>query len=170
MSGGRVQTTFWPRDIVDLALSVTLGATLSVAFVLLPAVGVAALLRQLGVNRLCTGELVLFTYWAIAAGLISASVFRVTYDQHGLRFVRLAGSPRLIRWDDMAEVGPAPRSEVFLKGWLWPLWPPREATWSMTLLGHVRIVHVGGVTYLPPRDLPGFLSLMRSHGIAVSGN
>lgn len=67
---------------------------------------------------------------------------------------RIAPRDLFVVWDGVEEIAPATRREVVLKGVLWSPFPPREATPSLTGLGHFRIRFDGNVRYFSPRD-PG---------------
>jgi len=99
----------------------------------------------------------LISYGFLMFVLASVVVLRITVGETGIRFVRLFGSPRFLEWSDIESIALVTNPwEVFLHGWLWPPFPPHEASPSMTLLGHYKITWKDGFCYFPPRDMRAF--------------
>ena len=72
----------------------------------------------------------------------------------------MLGSPGKIPWADVESIEPASPDEVVVHGWLWPRFPMREMTPTLTSVGHYRIRWQGGAAYFPPRDVQQFLYAM----------
>ena len=83
-------------------------------------------------------------------------VRRLTVSSDGLRFHRVLGSPKFLAWERISSVAIAPRNELILRGWLWPLFPSRESTPSLSALKHYRITWDGGFCYYPPARTEDF--------------
>jgi hypothetical protein len=67
------------------------------------------------------------------------------------------GARKKIPWANVESIEEASQAELVLRGWLWPRFPPREYTASMTSIGHYRICWQGGTAYFPPKDVQQFL-------------
>jgi hypothetical protein len=138
-----------PRDFADLCIGL---------FLVLP-------LQLLGLLVL-PGTLIFFvtsSWWLVTAGLVIIgavfycfTVSSVTLSPDGMRFHRLIGTPKFLPWSAVRSLEVAPRWELIVKGWLWPLLPAREMTTSMTSLHHFRISWDGGFCYFPPADAEAF--------------
>lgn len=87
-------------------------------------------------------------------------VWQLRCDEEGLEFVRALGNPGKILWSEIESIEPPSPDEVMLQGWLWPRFPMREMTPTLTSVGHYRIRWAGGVAYFPPRDARQFLYAM----------
>lgn len=90
-------------------------------------------------------------------------VWSLRFDADGIHFRRLLGKPKLIPWNELRMATVVSRSELVLHGWIWPLYPPRETTFSLSALGHVRFDWPGGYCYFAPADVDQFLAEIRSH-------
>ena|SRR5438105_3609466 len=98
--------------------------------------------------------------WLVGAGVpvviyfafLSLSVWSVSIRPEGIRFHRCFGSPKFLPWGRIASISVAPRWELILRGWFWPLLPAREMTASLTSLQHYRITWDTGFCYYPPAD------------------
>jgi hypothetical protein len=93
----------------------------------------------------------------------SFAVTRLTLSTQGIRFHRVFGSPRFLPWDRIVSVAVAPRRELVLQGWLWPPFPAREMTASLTAREHVRISWQDGYCYFPPVELEAVLAYAATH-------
>ena len=134
----------WPRDLADVGLSVPIGLFMGTVHFGLPA-AVAFLLTRSGV--------IAFVVFCAAYGcFISFTVFRISVSPDGIRFHRWFGSPKFLAWEHITSVAVAPRSELIVRGWLWPLFPLREMTACMSSLHHYRITWDAGSCYYPPAD------------------
>lgn len=98
-----------------------------------------------------------FLAFCVAYGIaLLFMVRRLTITSDGLRFHRILGSPKFIQWDRISSIAVAPRSELILRGWLWPLFPSREITPSLSVLRHYRITWDFGFCYYPPAHTEDF--------------
>jgi len=143
-----------PRDMLDVVICVSVAAVQLLALVGLPA----------GVTVLATGNADAGTSVALGVLLVWL-LFSVRYircDGQGLHLKRVLGSPKLIPWGQIDSVEEASRRELVLRGWLWPLFPAREMTTSLTAQGHYRIRFKGRDLYYPPGDSAQFLSAIRA--------
>jgi hypothetical protein len=138
-----------PRDFVDVLIAM---------FVCLPLQVVPMFFLPAGLVWWLTGSFLwgFVVLLAIYAAWLCFTVWSVELSADGVRFIRLFGTPRFLRWDEITTIAEAPRREVVLHGWLWPLFPPRELTPALSALGHFRIRWSGGWCYFPPSDTETF--------------
>ena len=133
-----------PRGLADGLLSAVIGLVQVAVLFGIPALA-AYLLTRSGI--------IAFAAFCAAYGLfLSFSVVRISVSSEGIRFHRWFGSPRFLPWQSIIAVTVAPRSELILRGWLWPLFPAREMTACLSSLQHYRITWDGGSCYYPPAD------------------
>jgi hypothetical protein len=145
----------WPRDALDWILCITVGILLTCALFGVPAVLVFFAIGSRAVA--------LLTFCAAYMVFLSFSVQRVSLSPSGIRFHRVFGAPRFLPWETITSIAVAPRSEVVLRGWLWPPFPPRESTPSFSALEHFRIVWGGHCCYYPPKDPAAFREYVSAH-------
>lgn len=130
----------------------------------------------LGIAGLGLLSLVTNKEQAVAGGVLVAmacclvfpalNVWHLVLDTQGIRFSRLIGWPKSLRWTEITSIRPASRREVLVDGWLWPPFPPREMTAAMTTVGHLRIeTRDGRVTFFPPADYSAFIDAVQSLGV-----
>jgi hypothetical protein len=133
-----------PRDALDWVLCITVGLLLTCFLFGIPAV----------LAFVATGSrtVALLTFCAAYTLFLSFSVQRLSVSPSGIRFHRVFGAPRFLQWEAISSIAVAPRSEVVLRGWLWPPFPPRESTPSFSARDHFRIVWTEGFCYYPPAD------------------
>jgi len=91
------------------------------------------------------------------------SVARVSLSSQGMRFHRVLGGPKFLRWEQITSVEIAPQRELVLRGWLWPLFPAREMTACLSSLQHFRIRWDNGFCYYPPADSEVFEQYVTAH-------
>jgi hypothetical protein len=147
----KIKPRFLPRDLLDILIGLPVGALQVGVLLILPSVLAALLLNPL------VGVLtypVIYTVWLLF------SVRSITVDVNGIAFHRVFGSPKHLRREEIVSVEEAPRREVVLCGWLWPLFPAREMTPSLSALHHFRIRWAGGYCYFPPKDVAAFPTLI----------
>lgn len=133
-----------PRDALDAIISLAIGTFQIVILFVLP----GALVHALTDSTTLTVVTVVLLYLAFAL----YSVTKVELSLDGIRFVRVLGDPRFLPWSEISALVEAPRSELILHGWLWPLVLPREMSPSCTSLGHFRIQFGKRFVYFPPSD------------------
>lgn len=143
----KIKPRILPRDFLDIVIGLPVGL-IQVGILL----GVPSVLAGLLINSLAGAGiyLVLYMVWLLF------SVRSVTIEANGIAFHRVFGSPKHLRRDEIISVEEAPRREVVLRGWLWPLFPAREMTPSLSALHHFRIRWSGGSCYFPPKDVTVF--------------
>ena len=98
--------------------------------------------------------------WRVGVGVpvviyfvfLAFSVWSISISSEGIQFNRWLGSPKFLPWGRIASISVAPRWELILRGWFWPLLPAREMTASLTSLDHYRITWDTGFCYYPPAD------------------
>lgn len=131
-----------PRDGADGVIAATVGCFQTLVLFLLPS----------AVVGLLTGKLLfgIVVYGAFYGLWLLLSVARLELSPAGIRFVRVLGTPKFLTWSEISVVEPVSPRELVLLGWLWPPFPAREMTFSLTCKGHYAIRHGGGVTYFPP--------------------
>lgn len=133
-----------PRDLIDLALTlIVCPVQLGFLFVL------PSYLVFLITNSRQFALLLFFVVYLI---FLLFSVWGLGLSSEGIRFKRLLGSPKFVPWQDILSIEEAPRWELIRKGWLWPLFPAREMTASLSSIGHYRISWHDGFCYFPPAD------------------
>lgn len=107
---------------------------------------------------------------ALALGWVALCTVRgIELDDTGVRFLRTAGRPRFVSWDNLKGVQRADRAEVVLRGWLLPPLAMRACNASLTSLGHYRFDWPGGSTYFPPADEGALLTVLERNWGGVIG-
>lgn len=150
-----VPPRFLPRDALDWVLSITAGLMLTCVLFGIPAAVAFAITGSRGVALITC---------AVAYGVfLLFSVRRLSLSPSGIRFHRVFGSPRFLPWSAISSIAAAPRAEVVIRGWLWPLFPPRESTPSLSALQHFRIAWDHRVCYYPPADPEMFRQYVSAH-------
>ena len=147
-----VKPRFLPRGILDLLTVVAVGLVQLILLLLLPTVALIAITHSFAAG--VAAYLALYLTW------LAFSVTRLEFDESGVHFRRWLGSPKSIPWDQLESIEVAPTAELVVRGWLWPLFPAREMTFSLTSRGHYRFRYAGGFSYFPPRDQEQFLALV----------
>lgn len=157
-----------PRDFLDVLIGVPHGCLFTLVLLILPAtVAAVRLFIFLRTHRQVAGSqvedaviLALMTgagvYCLLALVLYLFMVRRVKVNEDGLHFVRVWGSPKHLLWPDIVRIEEATRREVFVHGWLWPVFPSREMTSCLSAKCHFRIQWREGYCYFPPRDVELF--------------
>jgi hypothetical protein len=138
-----------PRDLTDVVIGL---------FVALPILIIPLFILPSGLIGWLTGSFLLgfLTMLVIYAVWLCYTVWSLELSSAGIRFVRFCGTPKLLRWDEITDIAEAPRREVVLHGWLWPMFPGREMTPALSALGHFRIRWSGGFRYFPPAHTDEF--------------
>ncbi|MCO4747710.1 MAG: hypothetical protein KC912_23135 [Proteobacteria bacterium] len=111
-------------------------------------------------------ESVVLCVLAASAVLLFFGAHTVTHlevSAKGIRFARLLGTPGWVEWDELTLIRPAGRAEVIWLGWLWPIYPPREASPSYSSQGHYRFEGPEGYAYFPPKDRAQFEAAIRKN-------
>ena len=143
-----------PRDIFDVFIGLPLGLLLAIILLGLPACVVAIATQSVLLGFVA--------YFAASVLLYLFMVSSVRLDATGITFRRVLGSPRFLAWGSVTEITKASRQEVIFQGWIWPIFPPREATPCMSSLDHVRIDWSSGHCYFPPQEIESFLETFES--------
>jgi hypothetical protein len=145
-----------PRDLIDVCLALSIGLLQTALFFGIPALLAFFLTHSLGFGllpSLCVG----FLGYCLAYGFFLLFVVRrLTVGPDGLHFHRILGSPKFLSWERISSVAVASRRELVLRGWLWPLFPSREITPSLSALQHYRITWDTGFCYYPPAHITDF--------------
>jgi hypothetical protein len=125
-----------------------------VSFVAFPVLLLALFIVPGVVAYLLSGSRLVGVVIAVAIYLVflSFSVWSMSVSPEGIRFHRWLGSPKFLPWSRINAIAVAPRRELILRGWFWPLLPAREMTASLTSLQHYRINWDTGFCYYPPAD------------------
>ena len=145
-----------PRDFIDVCLGLPIGIFLSVLFFCIPALLTFLLSLWLGATLITSLGVAAVTYWLAYGSFFLFVVRRLSVAADGLHFHRVLGSPKFLSWERILSVAIAPRREVILHGWLWPLFPSREITPSCSALQHYRITWDTGFCYYPPAHTEDF--------------
>lgn len=142
-----------PRGLIDALVSGMIGVVQVFVLFVMPAFLVA----------FATGSAVaaLLAFLAIYAVWLLFTVRHLHCDGQALVFVRALGTPKRIPWAELDSVEEVGRRELVLRGWLWPPFPCREMTPSLTSIGHYRVRWSGGDAYFPPKDVEEFLEAIR---------
>jgi hypothetical protein len=149
----KVKARTAPRDITDVLICLFVAMPLQLVPVLIIP---SAIVYFLTLSFIWTFA----TYVAIYCVWLAFTVWSLQLSDSGIRFTRLFGSPRFIRWEEVTDIAEAPRREVVIQGWIWPRFPAREMTPSLSALHHFRIRWRGGWCYYPPADTESFRKLI----------
>ena len=137
-----------PRDFADLCIAIAVGTLMAAVLFGTPAVIAFIITRSALVACL--------VYLAALAIALCFMVRRISVSPIGIQFHRLLGSPKFMPWQRIHSVSVVSRRELILRGWLWPLFPPREFTACHSSLLHYRITWDDGFCYYPPADTSFF--------------
>ena len=141
---------FAPRNLVDASLGFLVFLVQALLLFIIPGITVywitGSSLSAIGTVILIYIIFSLFSVWS------------AKLTDEGIYFKRLLGYPKFLPWNRIISVSVAPRNELIVHGWLWPLIPAREMTASLSSLNHYRISWKEGYCYYPPADIPGFES------------
>jgi len=144
-----------PRNLSDALLSTAIGSIQIVVLFLLPAWLVYVWTGSMAV----AGGVALASYGIF--GLFSVTALQV--DQTGIKLKRILGSPKSVPWSEVMQVREAPRWELIVNGWLWPLFPSRELTPSYTSIGHFRFQYGDQYFFYPPLDIDELINALPAH-------
>jgi hypothetical protein len=142
-----------PRDGIDALITTGVGVVQVLALIDIPGMIVLALTRDVRITML--------SVVAINILFVLMSVTKIIVSDEGIRLSRVLGGPRLIAWETVKRIEEAPRKELIVRGWLWPIFPPREFTTSLSSLGHYRIEFGERFVYFPPKDEAGFVAAVQ---------
>ena len=170
MSAMTLKPHFLPKNIADAAIGLMVFSIQSIGLLLLPGVIVfLAVFLGLSGRVLQSYNLaysILFGFLApciVYLAFLMFTVWSIDISKDGIYFYRLLGCPKKLSWDSITDVSLAPRGELILKGWLWPLLPAREMTPTLSSLGHNRISWDKGNCYFPPADGQAFECEVNKH-------
>ena len=152
-----------PRDARDAFIAIVATFLIAAALFLIVFVGIDLFRGPRTAAIVASGAV------ALALGWVAARAVRgIELDDTGIRFMRPAGRPRFVSWDNLKGARRADRAEVVLRGWLLPPLALRACNASLTSLGHYRFDWPGGSTYFPPADEAALLTaLERNWGDVV---
>ncbi|UUZ54303.1 PH domain-containing protein [Massilia sp. H-1] len=142
-----------PRNGTDVLITTGVGLLQVLVLIGIPGMIVLAVTRDLRIAML--------SILAINTLFLFMSVTKVIVSDEGIRLSRVLGGPRLIAWESVKRVEEAPRRELIVRGWLWPIFPPREFTTSLSSLGHYRIEFGDKSVYFPPKDAAKFVAAVQ---------
>jgi hypothetical protein len=97
----------------------------------------------------------------VLAAYLPDTVWRLSVEAGGIRFKRLLGKPKFLAWSEVDRIVSVSRRELFLHGWIWPPFPLKEPSPTMTAKGHYRIDWGGRYVYFPPTDPAVFEKAVR---------
>lgn len=149
-----VKPRFLPRDLIDAVLSFGAFVIQFAVLFVLPSLILAVFVSP-------RSGVVCFA--AIYFLFLLFTVKEIRLTEEGIQFVRLAGSPKWLAWNQVSAITKVTSGELILRGWLWPLLPAREMTPSLSTRGHYKIAFEGGYVYYPPRDAQQFEGLLPAH-------
>ena len=144
----KIKSRTLPRDMIDILIGFPIGLLL-VALVM----GVPALVVAFSVSAGAGAITFLLLY--VASFLFMVRSLEI--EQDGIIFRRVLGKPKRLLKSEIMSVEEAPRREVIIHGWLWPIFPlAREMSASMSAKNHFRIRWQSGFCYFPPKDIQQF--------------
>ena len=92
------------------------------------------------------------------------TVWSLRVDRHGLTFVRALGFPHRLNWGEIESITVADRKETILRGWLWPPFPSREMSLSMSASDHIKIrTKSNRDVFYPASSIQEFERAVRQH-------
>ena len=141
-----------PRNAADLLICIVVGSLQLLVLFALPCGVIYISTSSALVSGL--GFLVLYAIF------LSIGVWSLQLTPDGVQFRRFLGSPKFVPWNRISMVKRVPRSELILHGWLWPPFPAREMTASLSSQDHFRIQYDTGFRYFPPSDPDNFEELI----------
>jgi hypothetical protein len=141
-----------PQSFSDGALAAAVGALQFLVFVLPGALALATFENNLPGIVLLVAVPLFFNLHCIS---------QTSVDTDGIHFKRVLGAPRTILWSEITSVHAVSSRELVVNGWLWPLFPAREMTPSLTTLGHYRIQFGTRWVYFPPKEPEKLLEYVR---------
>lgn len=144
-----------PRDVLDCLISLTVGIFQSAVLFGLPGFVFFCLTENASAG-FAAALIAYFTF-------LLFSVSKIVVTLEGIRLSRVLGSPKFIPWSAIESIELAPRSELIMHGWLWPIFPAKEMTPSLTSVGHYRIQLNDTSVYFPPDDSVAFKALVHSY-------
>jgi hypothetical protein len=163
-----IEPRILPRGPLDAALGVTIGVLHLGVVAVLASVPTYAV-KVLTQNPLAVVLTFLATFFGASIFVSLCTISHLRCDEEGLEFVRAFGKPGKVPWARVESIEEASQAEVVVQGWLWPRFPMREMTATITSLGHYRIRWQGGVAYFAPRDVQRFVYAMQvGRGYAAS--
>ena len=139
----QVKPKMWPSDLLDFCTVIFIAAPIQLSALF----GIPALVVYFLTNSSTQSFLVMVSIYLL---YLLFSVWRLTLTVDGICFRRLLGSPKFLPWNRIKSIEKAPRWELIVRGWFWPLLPAREMTASLSSVGHYRIKWDGGYCYFPP--------------------
>jgi len=144
----KIKPRILPRDIIDILIGFPIGV-LSAALVM----GVPALIVAFSVSVDAGAITFLLLYAASFLFLVRS----VEVEQDAIIFRRVLGKPKRLLKSEIVSIEEAPRQEVVIHGWLWPIFPlAREMSASLSARNHFRIRWQSGFCYFPPKDIEQF--------------
>lgn len=171
-----IKPSIRPRDPLDIIMGLTQVAEFVLLFLAATAAfgvafGAAFLVVSWWVSE--EGALVIL---AILFGVLLLScifliawvsqyqVSRLLIGVNGVEFQNASRAIRSLAWDRIHSIRPATRGEVFIQGWLWPPFPSKEPTKTLSTCGHFRIEWDQDYCFFPPKDPALFeQTIMRFH-------
>ncbi|MBA4369530.1 MAG: hypothetical protein C0403_18035 [Desulfobacterium sp.] len=150
-----IKPRFAPRDLIDIFIGIPIG--LFQAIVLF---GIPGVIVGLVSNNVFMG---LLGYCIFYCFFLLFSVWKAKLDDEGILFYRVLGNPKRLRWSEINSIEEVGRKEVVIKGWLWPIFPPREFTPCLSAKNHFRITWDNGFCYYPPKDVEVFTQLFKTY-------
>ena len=151
-----IKPRIWPRDFIDVCVVLPIGLFLGALLCGVPALATFFTSRAFGVSGDTSFIAAFVACCLFYAFFLLFMVRRLTVASDGLHFHRVLGSPKFLAWDRISTIVIVSRSEVVVRGWLWPPFPSREMTPALTALRHYRISWDGGYCYYPPAKMEDF--------------
>ncbi len=156
----KVKPRIMTRDFCEVLLFFVIFPLQIVPIFILPPLLVFVVTLMTGVNSDTSFGLAFLTFSVLYFIWMTFSVWSLRLSEKGIEFVRLFGKPKLLLWNEITDIAEAPRKEILIKGWLWPMFPCREMTACLSALRHFRISWSKDCCYFPPVDADNFLKLV----------
>jgi hypothetical protein len=150
-----IKPRIMPRNFTDIILGFPIGIIQVSVLFLLPFFVVSHI-----TGSSFAGLLVMVCFYII---FTLFTVWHLNIDENGINFKRKIGFPNFIKWQDILSVELVSRKELIIKGWLWPLFPAKEMTPSLSCSKHFKIKWTSGFCYFPPKDIEKFQNIVNMY-------
>ncbi len=152
----KIKPRILPRNILDILIGVPILVYGVVVVYLLPVFMVLLIFDSV----ICAIILFLLIWGYFVFG----GVRYLVVDENGILFKRIIGNPKYIAWENLENVELSKPLNTVLKGWIWPLTPPREMTFSLSAHGHFEFEYNGGkIVFFPPKSENELLNVIQEH-------
>lgn len=144
-----------PRTFPDFLLTLSVGIIQILILVVLPykLVGVVA-----------NNDVATIIPFLVILYFVLGGVRFLGIDSEGIKFKRVLGAPKRIEWRFLEGVEVSPPLRTICLGWLWPIIPAREMTFSFSSYNHVLFHYSGGkLAFFSPYDIELLLACVQKY-------